>query len=281
MFDRIFGGARPVGDYAREHLYYADQAGYIRDNPEFIIDRRGIDDYLFVHVVSGYFHTEIDGEKKTVSPGETVVINLKKPHRYYSDRAEPCEILWMDFNCTDDKMEPLTAVAGLPVIVKCPEHMELMRNFVEQYINNSAFGEFHQSQMIYRILLSTAAYLRRGEIKTPPEIHVIEDYISRNIHRKITLRELADVLHMSPCHFSHIFKERYGVPPIRHVTRRKMERALYLLTYSNLTVSEIADKLGFYSQSHFSAIFKKNMGQYPTGMRAAVTRTWPDTTGRS
>jgi AraC-like DNA-binding protein len=54
---------------------------------------------------------------------------------------------------------------------------------------------------------------------------------------------------------------------MHYVREQKINRARFLLTYSNATITTIAEQLGFYSQSHFSALFKRYAGCYPTEFR--------------
>jgi len=265
-----FGSSRSVGDYERKHLYYCDRAGYIRDNPDFVVDRQHLDNYLLLYVESGLFHTDIAGCRQTVCPGETVIINLKKPHRYYSDQQDPCAIYWMDYNCTDDKMGLLTALTALPLICRCQNHDQMMRDFVHNYVNNSQFDSLQQSILIYRLLASAAAAAGHGDDDRPVP-HTgwfdIESYISTHLHCRISLAQLADIFHVSVCHFCHLFKAQYGMPPMQYIIQRRLDRAVYLLTYSNLNIGEIAEQLAFSSQSHFSSLFYRHVGAYPTAFR--------------
>ncbi|MHC1694400.1 MAG: AraC family transcriptional regulator [Eubacteriales bacterium] len=263
----MFGTSAPVSDYAKSSLYYCDRAGYITDNPDFLIDRDSLDDYLLLYVVSGFFHMDIAGKKSTAVPGDTVVINLKEKHLYYSDKNDPCEILWIDFNCTDDKMSPVTSITSLPLVFPCRDNLEPMNEFVYQYVNNSRYAEIRQSQIIYGLLMSAVAWIKRGAEPEPSAIPEVEDYISGHIDEKITLSDLADVTHLSTYHFMHVFKKRYGVSPMRYVIGRKLNRASYLLTYSAMSVTQISEQLGFCSQSHFSALYKKHTGLFPSEYR--------------
>lgn len=267
LYPQSFGISRQAGTYAREHLYFCDRAGYLTGSPSFSVDREYLDNYLLVHVLSGGFYLEAEGKRLTVEPGQTAFACLKGPHKYYSDKHDPCEILWMDFNCTADKMALITSLTGLPYTFSCPENFQRMKGFVDQYVNNAFFTESQQSAAIYQLALSAADSLRRDAPDIRNALPEVENYISRHIGERITAEQLAGVAHLSTTRFLHLFKERYGISPIQYVIRRKLDRAAYLLLYSSLTVTEIGEQLGFSSQSHFSALFQKNFQRYPSVYR--------------
>lgn len=267
LYSQSFGISRQAGAYARTQLFVCDRAGYLTGTPSFSIDRDYLDNYLLVHVLSGGFYLEAEGKRLTVEPGQTAFACLKGPHKYYSDKQDPCEILWMDFNCTADKMAPVTSLTGLPYAYSCPENFRRMKEFVDQYVNNAFFTETQQSAAIYQLVLTAADSLRRDAPDIRNALPQVENYISRHIGEKITVEDLAGVMHLSATRFLHLFKERYGVSPIQYVIRRKLDRSAYLLLYSGLSVTEISEQLGFSSQSHFSALFQKNYGRYPSVYR--------------
>ncbi|MBQ4050975.1 MAG: helix-turn-helix domain-containing protein, partial [Oscillospiraceae bacterium] len=68
--------------------------------------------------------------------------------------------------------------------------------------------------------------------------------------------------------FSHLFREKMGISPHRFILSRRMEEAKKLLTYSSMTVSEIAKSIGFDDPSYFSRIFRKHTGHVPTDYRS-------------
>jgi AraC family transcriptional regulator len=92
--------------------------------------------------------------------------------------------------------------------------------------------------------------------------HVIA-YIHDNLDQQLTLAELSFVAHMSPSHFARTFKHVTGVSPHQYVLKARLERAKSLLLRGNVSISEVAHKLGFFDQSHFTRSFKRLVGITP------------------
>jgi two-component system response regulator YesN len=99
------------------------------------------------------------------------------------------------------------------------------------------------------------------------EIAKLQKYVQMNIHKKISLTEVADYLHLNPSYLSRLFKKTMGEGFIEYVTRLKMEQARELLMDTTKTVEQIAFDLGFDSKSYFIKTFKKYYGVPPIDLR--------------
>ncbi|MFC4801947.1 response regulator [Neobacillus sp. GCM10023253] len=90
-----------------------------------------------------------------------------------------------------------------------------------------------------------------------------QKYVQTHLSEKISLKEVADHLHLNASYFSRMFKKEMGEGFIEYVTRMKMEKAIELLDHSVKSVEQIAFELGFESKSYFLKTFKKNYGFSP------------------
>jgi AraC family transcriptional regulator len=93
------------------------------------------------------------------------------------------------------------------------------------------------------------------------------DYIGDNLEKDLTLAKMAGVVHMSPYHFSRLFKESTGLTPHRYVIERRVQRAKELLCGSALPIAEIALTCGFANQGHLNRHFKRLLGVNPKALR--------------
>ncbi len=93
------------------------------------------------------------------------------------------------------------------------------------------------------------------------------DYIGDNLQRDLKLAEIAGAAHMSPYHFSRLFKRSTGLSPHRYLIERRVQRAKELLCGSTLPIVEIALLCGFANQSHLNRHFKRLLGVSPKTLR--------------
>ncbi len=95
-------------------------------------------------------------------------------------------------------------------------------------------------------------------------------YIRANLERTISLDDLASEAGMSPSHFSRLFKDTVGTPPMQYVMAYRIEQSLSMMRDAGRALGEIAFACGFADQAHFSRSFKQVVGQSPRQYRASL-----------
>lgn len=86
----------------------------------------------------------------------------------------------------------------------------------------------------------------------------------------LTVRALAQQLHIAPATLSKRFQRTFGLPLDSYITQMIMQRAADLLTTTDLPVKQIAETLGFADPAYFHRIFKQQMGQTPNSYRHEI-----------
>lgn len=95
------------------------------------------------------------------------------------------------------------------------------------------------------------------------DIDIIDNYIERNIHHKISVSQLAAIAFLSESQFYALFKSQIGFTPQRYILQKRLQLAKQLLQESQLTLADIAQICGFASQSSFSQAFRRLCGISP------------------
>ena len=89
----------------------------------------------------------------------------------------------------------------------------------------------------------------------------------------ISLDELAAEARLSVFHFARMFKQSVGTPPRIYLTRLRVERACELLESTNLSITQIAQEVGYSSNQVLARIFVKHRHMSPSDYRRAVRDT--------
>ncbi len=108
-----------------------------------------------------------------------------------------------------------------------------------------------------------------------PELRRCLDYIGQNLHRPIRAEELAEYAGVSTRSLSDRFRRELGVSLPVYVLGERLREAAYLLTASELSLSEISSYLQFSSQSHFTKRFREQFGCTPNQYRRQGGGTSP------
>ncbi len=96
-------------------------------------------------------------------------------------------------------------------------------------------------------------------------------------HKKETLKVnfstyLAEEINQDYSSLSRLFSSVESITIEKFITMQKVEKVKELICYKELTLSEIADEMGYSSISHLSAQFKKETGMSPSLFRKSVTQ---------
>jgi AraC family transcriptional regulator len=96
------------------------------------------------------------------------------------------------------------------------------------------------------------------------------EFINDSLDRNIALAEIGAEVDMSPYHFARLFKRSMGLAPHQYVLELRIERAKTLLSQTSLPLAEISYRVGFASQSHFTAVFRRLTATTPKAYRKAL-----------
>jgi AraC family transcriptional regulator len=95
----------------------------------------------------------------------------------------------------------------------------------------------------------------------------VTDFIEANLTGDLSLQALAAEAGVSRVHFVRQFKRLTGLAPHQYVLRRRVERAAALLTNRDACLKALALEVGFSSQSHLTAAFRRVYGTSPGAYR--------------
>lgn len=105
------------------------------------------------------------------------------------------------------------------------------------------------------------------DILTTAKFNHVTDYIQAHLDSNPSLIELAALVNLSACHFVRVFKSAVGVTPHQYLLMCRIDKAQHLLTHRQLSLSDIAQQVGFHDQSRFTSVFRKRVGITPKQYR--------------
>ncbi len=93
------------------------------------------------------------------------------------------------------------------------------------------------------------------------------EFIHNNLHRPLSLKEVAAHFQVSPSYASRLFKQEVGKTMISYINEERMKEALRLLNESNLSVREIALRIGYADPYYFDRLFRRYHAMTPREYR--------------
>jgi len=102
---------------------------------------------------------------------------------------------------------------------------------------------------------------------------LIDQFFDQLVNRNSTMEELCNRVHLSPAQLNRVIKEMFGVTFKQKLIQVRLSYIKYFLKYSDLSVSDIAQRNGFADVANFSLFFKKHLGESPTQFRLREKNT--------
>lgn len=98
----------------------------------------------------------------------------------------------------------------------------------------------------------------------------VEDYVREHFSEEIPVQALADLVQLSPFHFSRVFKLTTGMTPLQFVTRERILRAQQSIRESSKSIIQIGLEVGFSNPGYFAKVFGKMVGMTPKEFRKSL-----------
>ena len=100
------------------------------------------------------------------------------------------------------------------------------------------------------------------------QLRRIDELMRANLEFGLSLQQMADEVHLSPFHFSRMFKASMGVSPNRYLLQLRLDEAKRLLIQSSAAkISAIAQQTGFTDQAYLTRQFRQRFGITPARFR--------------
>ncbi|MFC5069176.1 helix-turn-helix transcriptional regulator [Flaviflagellibacter deserti] len=101
----------------------------------------------------------------------------------------------------------------------------------------------------------------------PWRLRRIAEFVDAHLERDIRIAELAQEIGLSAGHLHRAFRETTGATPLDFITRRRIERAMRILSTEKVSVLDLSLRVGFQSVSHFTRTFRRISGVNPSRFR--------------
>ena len=226
------------------------------------------------YIVGGNGQFLIEDQLYPVNTNHLVIINPNVTHTEVGLNAQPLEYIVLGIEGVELSINNNSN--GQFCILDHFESMDItscLRNILrEMELKQPGFEDICQAFMeilIIRLMRSTGL-----SVPETPQNNVgnhqcatVRRYIDQHFKESLTLDQLAEEAHMNKFHLSHAFKREYGISPINYMISRRLEESKYLLAETDLSMSQIAQLLGFSSLSYFSQVFHRTQEITPMEYR--------------
>ncbi|RKP46675.1 AraC family transcriptional regulator [Pararobbsia silviterrae] len=252
--------------------------GYeIAEGPSYDWDgrRRGSVPFsVLQHCIAGEGRLNYERHHWRIRPGETMLVVIPHPHRYWVDEGGRWEFFWIAMTGRE-ALRLHQAILGAvgPVFRLKPATIDHLAQCCLALGDVALETPGRASALAYTATMALYDDVlgphdtQRGRPAHRPTERVVA-HIRRNLGRDLDVQALADLAGLSRAHFTRVFTASEGSSPAEFVLLERMRLAARLLTSGTLSVKAISTHCGFEDPNYFAKVFRRTYGISPSQFRS-------------
>ncbi|WP_438448148.1 helix-turn-helix domain-containing protein [Gorillibacterium sp. sgz5001074] len=228
--------------------------------------------YDLFYVWSGEGEVFLNGATYPVGRGSCFLFRPGDDTYATHNPQKPLTLTYIHF---DLERQPDMVPERYRIIRDTVEFERLLSSYVRLFLVEMTFGAEEEARLVLKQLMIRLLREDRSEepsgggesVQLTEAIREVANYIRLNAGKHHRLEDLAARANLSPKYFSTKFRAMIGQSVQSYIIRSRIERAEHLLRYGGMTVTEVADVLGYRDVFFFSRQFKRHTGKSPSGIR--------------
>lgn len=278
--------------FTREHLFYIQEAGYLKNLKPHLSRRSGLNSYLFLLVLSGSGEvTYRDSAARTgnterarsktssaasadesgllhahASAGDCFFLDCTNEYTHISSEDDPWELLWLHFYGPQTDAYYTLFREQHDFHFRSAHFAELSAaiwsviHYHEEKTDDADLLTARQIMDILTVICTESAGTNAAASALNGKLKDVVHYLDEHYTEDISLDGLAEQFYISKYYLSREFKKEFGTTIIQYILSKKITNAKELLRYSNASIEDIAGLCGIGDASYFNKVFKKIEG---------------------
>lgn len=233
-----------------------------------------------LYFTSGGRDVIVDGKSYSAEAGDLIIVNGGQIHSFVDKRDDAgyyCILIYPDFFRDID-------FEGTHLATFVPKD-RLVGECINEIYKEASDGAVGSDMLMKSAAYRLIAHLERSyavehlterdqakKAATLSRLNTILEYVAENYNRPLSTKDLAAILYVSEGYFCRFFKSATGKSAVEYINEYRIKRAVALLENTDLTLSEIAEQVGFEDASYFSRAFRKIKGESPSSYRSSSAK---------
>lgn len=239
------------------------EIGWQKTSPNHTWSPNGRPRYLIHLIKSGKISvTRANGQTTHLSSGDAFINMPDEESTMVSNSSDPCEYYWIAFNGKDAKTIIEKTTKSL-----YPKYKESGMLAIKKLLDNSISDTIGTLSALFEVLNSIKNESAENENDFVKKSVL---YIESNYHNHFDVSAYAKSIGVSRSYFTTAFTKKVGMSPYDYLIKVRIDYAKKFLEHTDLTITQIATKVGFNSIDRFGNIFKKKTKMSPKEYRAST-----------
>ncbi len=263
--------------------------GQLSSYPAFRAVSHWHDDLEFILILDGQMSYDVNGQKICLRTGEGIFVNSRCFHYGYSDTHTECLFICI-------LLSPLLLSGNTYFVENCLNPLLQNMQFPYQKLNPSVPWQNSVLQdlgMLYEkntdtihpfLVLENTVHIFRllsENMNSFPDqssyagedilsLTAMIGYVQQNYANKILLRDISSAGNCCRTKCTSLFQKYLSTSPMIYLNRYRLDKSVFLLKNTALSITEIAYACGFSNSSYFCELFHKYYNTTPGRFRSSI-----------
>lgn len=250
-----------------------------------------------MYVVSGVCYIYVGSKKFRLSQKQFIFLNASVPHKLYISKGPSCSVLNLEFLCHEKPSDySLLEIKKNSIIfqsflseprdyiIKTDSGMlcYALKDFIN-YLEAPSLKDSYLMQVVFSRLLIEMANCLSNPSPGPSSLYLkkAKEYIHDHLEQTIHVQDIADYIGINHSYLQSLFSRYEDCSIVNYINSQRLEKSLFLLKNSQLSVIDIAFQVGYNSRQHFAHTFQKRFGISPKKYRLLYCQSLHTDTKRS
>lgn len=269
--------------------YYLESGFQIHEKDDTHPNRTNLGFFDFILVREGTLFIGEDNEPWTLTSGQSLILLPNQSHYSVKPAEDHTLFYWIHFQTigawtqSDQQHVKLNieehqqCFYPTPYTIQLPKHTTFpfpqqayqLLEQMNEAITERESSAYWKKQYAFEQLLKMMDVRQNNDDATPivKLAEQVENFIRNHYQESITNERLAFTFNYHYNYITRAMKQMYGMTPNEYVTKVRIDQAKSLLLNTHLTVSAIAEHVGFENIPYFSNCFSKHVGLSPSQFR--------------
>ena len=244
--------------------------------------------YSFLAVFSGMLDLSFNGDSLKLNPGQSRILEPNTSLTASGKRVEFLDItispaLALQHAVTMKLIPAKSMIAFSQNVIQNDTRLDRILGDLSSELEAESPGKeiivrALVEQLVVQLLRNYSAARLSEELELS-RVGLVDRRIRRSVElmytqldQDLSLKDVAAASYLSPFHFARLFKKITGSTPHNYLAGIRSTRAQRLLAESDLSITEIAARVGYLSASHFTKAFRQATGTTPREFRKALIK---------
>lgn len=264
-----------ASDFAKNSLFYLQEAGVLQATKIHESKRTKLNSFLFFVVLSGSGYLYYHNKSRKLKKGDCVFIDCSEDYIHKTSQ-DLWALKWVHFNSEtmSNIYKKYVERGGNNVIHS--NHVKEFETILDSVLSIAESKDYIKDMEINEKLVSLMTMIMRESIRRESQkelkasiVEKVKDYLNSAYVQNITLDKLSNIFYINKYYLSRVFKSVYGTTIDNYLLQLRINKSKELLRFTDLSMLEISQTIGFQDQNYFSRVFKLIEGCSPTKYRSS------------